>query len=163
MLELKLTLHNIEKYNENLKSMKVRTSDIKGAAPVVFDIISKDIDNRFNKSPLTQLGGIVPPNIYWEKLSETTFKINPARFNRQILIDTGRLRKSVTNINDAENIARTYHRQFIYGTDVPYAKEVNKKRQFIKFHPELIRKINRYLLAYIILGDKAKDSQYASQ
>lgn len=68
------------------------------------------IDNSFNE-------GHSPLGAVWRGLSEATKQINPSRDGGRPLLDTGRLRNSITT--------RVEQRRMVFGSNVEYAAAQN--------------------------------------
>lgn len=142
---------------KKITEMNLRIEEIKEVAPLIHKKLEEDVLNRFEKAPITQLGGYVPGNVYWLPLKKKTLQQRPDRLNKQILTDTGRLKESL-KVGNSENIAGTYYKQITFGSKVPYAKRQQSMRKYLFLHPELMKEISKVLKLYVKYGKEKTEN-----
>ena len=113
----------------------------------IADIIRQDIEKRFQTAPPAQTGGYVyPGNVQWVECSVGYLDSRPDRREGQLLIDTGKLKDSLTISDFPESLFRVDGLGFKFGTEVEYAGKQNDKRPFLFYHYELEKEIMETIL-----------------
>ena len=131
--------------------IKQRSGDLRPVGTTIGLLIQSDVDERFNSAPGTESGGSVYGGLSWAALSEAYLKSRPDRRGGQILRDTGELLSSFT-IGGRGNVFRPDSNSVTFGSALPKARGLNKKRPMLAVHPPLVDAVARAILAYIAEG-----------
>lgn len=154
-MKFNLELEGFEELDEKLEKFE-RKDNLRLQEGIV-EIIRNDIMQRFLSSPSTTSGGVVHGEAYWRALKEGYLRQRPDRALGQVLIDTGRLKDSLT-IPGAPGSYVTYGGDSIeFGTDVEYAEELNKTWNILFFHLGLMEKITRWAVQYYVENKERPD------
>jgi hypothetical protein len=153
-LEIQFNISNLEENVKRINRMRRRveledSKDITQLNDIFGAIMRDDLKARFGSSPPTTSGGTVYPNIYWRQLTDSYLRQRPERLTGQIYIDTGRLQESLTKVGP-ENISEIRGQAYFFGTTVPYAEKLQSYRTILVFHPDLIEKLNKAYIAWLI-------------
>lgn len=113
-------------------------------------VMADDVQQRFASSPATVSGGFVHGGEFWKPLSESYLRMRPERAQGKIYIDTQNLMRSF-NVGSPKNISRfTDSLTFEFGTNVPYAEELQTVRQIVFFYDALLDKIALEFLEWAV-------------
>jgi len=149
MLEINLDTSGLNNLKEQLKQQQENLRNSEGFNKILSKIVSEDVTKRFNEAPKTQKGGEVHGGEIWKPLKQSTLKQRPDRLNKQILVDTGRLKNSFS-INNPENKVSNSFQSWTYGSRVPYAGKQNKSRKILFWHKDLLDKVQKAYMEYIM-------------
>ena len=149
-LKQEVDFSELAKTVERLAQIELKASDLQGeAATGIRLILQQDVDYRFKTAPSTQTGGAVYGGVSWSSLSESYMANNPRRYNGQILRDTGELQQSLTSEGSPYNIYDVGESYLVFGTSLPKAAKLQKKRSFVFWHTQLVEKIAGFLANYL--------------
>ncbi|ARV58061.1 hypothetical protein BZZ01_04910 [Nostocales cyanobacterium HT-58-2] len=148
-LTLEIDARDIQKASDRLRGIALRASDITNAGEGIRLILQADVDYRFLHAPATETGGEVYGGERWEALSEAYLVARPERLGGQILRDTGELQQSLTASGSPNQVFSVTNTDLIFGTALPKAVGLQKKRPFLFWHPLLIEKVAEYLANYL--------------
>lgn len=118
-------------------------SDFRKRRAIIGQILVADVDERFNSAPRVRAGGVVYGGAMWPALSDPYLVANPRREGGQILRDTGELQQSFTGDGKIYNVARN---EIEFGTALPKARGLQRKRPMLFIHGELLEEIEAALL-----------------
>jgi len=143
-----LDLSELENINDRLKDLQLKAEDFDAAAPGIRLLLQEDVDLRFQSSPNTETGGDVWGGEKWAPLSRVYLASHPYRLNGQILRDTGELQQSFT----AEGSYEIEGKSIVFGSALPKAGHLARKRPIVFWHPVLLEKVADYLTRYMSAG-----------
>lgn len=118
-------------------------SDFRKKAAAIRQVLVADVDERFNSSPRVRSGGIVYGGVTWPVLSDRYLAANPRREGGQILRDTGELLNSFTGEGAIYNVGKN---EIEFGTALPKARGLQRKRPMLFIHGELLEEVETTLL-----------------
>ncbi|PZV19183.1 MAG: hypothetical protein DCF22_00515 [Leptolyngbya sp.] len=136
---------------KQLQALATRTSDLSGVAPKLYAIAQKDFTLRFQSSPSVTSSAAVYGGATWNRLSDAYLKRNPNRKGGKQLIDTGELRRSFLR-GKPGNIARVVGKTVEFGSSLPKAEWMNKKRPLVVEHEQLAKEAGAAIETYITTG-----------
>ena len=123
----------------------VTISDIEFLKDGTAEIIEEDIATRFDSSPATLAGGVVWGDRYWKPLSAAYLAQRPERGSGKLLKDTGELEDSFP-ISNRNNIVEIDGNAIVFGSKLPKAAGLQKDREIVFLHPDLIEEVEEYWL-----------------
>ena len=147
-MEVTLRIAGLREAIANLKGMAGRAANITPIARDILLIAQADVDERFNTAPRAESGGTTYGGVFWAPLTEPYLNSNPRRRGGQILRDTGELQQSY-GIGGAGNVAIARPDQIVFGSALPKARYLGKKRPQVYLHPELVETVRNAVEAYV--------------
>ena len=151
-MQLSITSNNLDKLQDNFAQIQKRGGDVSQAIDGVCSLVSEDVGLRFAGSPSVESGGTVWGGVTWLPLTEYTLRLHPDRKGGKLLIDTHKLELSFIKGNPDNIATSTRNNEMVFGTRVPYAPKLQKKRPIIFWHDVLYKKVLDYLQAWIVYG-----------
>lgn len=151
-MQLSITSTNLDKLQAQFKEIERRGGDVSLAIDGVAGLVSEDVGLRFAGSPSVETGGTVWGGVVWLPLTEYTLRLRPDRKGGKLLIDTHKLELSFIKGNPDNIATSTRSNEMVFGTRVPYAAKLQKKRPIIFWHDILYKKVTDYLQAWIVYG-----------
>ena len=118
-------------------------SDFRKKAAAIGQVLVADVDERFNSAPRVRTGGVVYGGAVWPALTDPYLAANPRREGEQTLRDTGELQQSFTGDGKIYNVSS---REIEFGTDLPKAQGLQKKRPMLFIHDELLEEVEAVLV-----------------
>ena len=118
-------------------------SDFRKQSAAIRQVLVADVDERFNSSPRVRSGGVVYGGVTWPALSDRYLAANPRREGGQILRDTGELLNSFTGEGAIYNVGKN---EIEFGTALPKARGLQRKRPMLFIHGELLEVIESVLV-----------------
>lgn len=113
-------------------------------------VMSEDLALRFGSSPATTQGGQVYGDVFWKPLSESYLKNRPERVQGRIYIDTGELMRSF-DVNSSHIVSEfDKDLKYNFGTRIPYAEKLNEMRPIVVLHQELLDKLAKEFLDWLL-------------
>ncbi|MEO0538779.1 MAG: hypothetical protein AAF215_33590 [Cyanobacteria bacterium P01_A01_bin.123] len=120
-----------------------KISDFRERKAAIQQILVADVDERFNSAPRVRAGGVVYGGVNWPALTDPYLKANPRREGGQVLRDTGELQQSFTGDGQIYNVGKN---EIEFGTALPKARGLQRKRPMIFIHDELLEEVEATLL-----------------
>ena len=153
-LEANFNSKDLEKFIETLQErVNLDKAEVRqNLAEKMQEIMFQDLQLRFASSPPTVLGGRVYGDVTWQALSDSYLRKRPDRLQGKIYIDTSALKNSLVSIN-TNNISEFEGTTYKFGTRIPYAEKLQKYRQIVFWHPELLEKISSLYAKFAIQDD----------
>lgn len=154
-LEFEINLEELDTLQEyidqlekkiDLEDFEVQSSLLEKLQAVLFE----DLQKRFASAPPVTLGGVVYGGATWNALSDSYLRSRPDRLNGRIYIDTGALKNSLVSLTPDTISSFESSTEFKFGTRIPYAEKLQKLRQIIYWHPELLQKIAEVYLNFLV-------------
>lgn len=152
-MQLSITSTNLDKLQAQFNEIERRGADVSLAIDGVAGLVSEDVALRFAGSPSVETGGTVWGGVVWLPLTEYTLRLRPDRKGGKLLIDTHKLELSFIKGNPDNIATSTRSNEMVFGTRVPYAAKLQKKRPIIFWHDILYKKVLDYLQAWIVNGE----------
>jgi phage gpG-like protein len=147
--EMQEYLNQLEK-RIDLEDLRIQQELSKRLQTVMF----RDLEKRFASSPPTVLGGTVYGGSNWRALSDSYLRNRPDRAQGKIYIDTGALKESLVSLTPNTISSFESGTEYKFGTRIPYAEKLQKMRQIIYWHPELVEEIAQVYLDFVIEKEK---------
>jgi hypothetical protein len=153
-LEANFDSSKLEKFLKELeKRVELTNSEVRQLlAERMQKIMFQDLQLRFASSPPTTIGGPVYGSVTWSKLTDSYLAKRPDRLAGRIFIDTAALKNSLVSVN-VNNISTFEGTEYKFGTRLPYAEKLQKKRPIVFWHPALLEKIASLYANFVIQED----------
>lgn len=139
-MDVNVQVRGLNQAIARLKDMGKRMQDIRPVSRDILLAVQADVDRRFSQSPPTETGGNVWGGEYWPHLTEEYLSSNPRRVGGQLLRDTGELQQSF-GVGQVGNIAIARPQEIVFGSSLPKARGLAKKRPLVFAHPVLLEDI----------------------
>jgi hypothetical protein len=114
----------------------------------VIGLVVRDIRTRFLLAPLTQTGGYVLGGVYWRPVQPEYLYKRPERKGGKLLVDTGRLKDTLTNTANAQFYAKLDGAGLVIGSDLAYAGYQHNMRPIVFQHKNLTESIYKLFESY---------------
>jgi hypothetical protein len=147
-VDVTLQISGLKEALAQLRKMGERASDVAPIARDIFLTVQSDVDERFASAPDTGSGGVVWGGATWPHLSEAYLNRNPRRVGGQILRDTGELMQSY-GIGGAGNVAIARPDMITFGSALPKARGLARKRPQVFVHPALIEAVEHVIVHHV--------------
>jgi hypothetical protein len=128
-----------------------RAGNLNPVARNVGLVCQSDVDERFNSSPGVRQSGRVYGGVTWERLTESYLRSNPRREGGQQLRDTGELAQSFL-VGRKGNVLKSDNTSITFGSALPKARWMNRKRKLLPIHPQLVQGVARAIELYLTRG-----------
>lgn len=125
-----------------------RSQDISPIGLTLGLIAQADVDQRFESAPGVRQSGEVWGGVFWPALSDPYLAANPRREGGQQLRDTGELLNSF-QVGGFGNVFRSGEDFMIFGSALPKAAGLNRLRQLVVVHPELVEQWRQAIALWI--------------
>ncbi|HEY9657678.1 MAG TPA: hypothetical protein V6C65_04375 [Allocoleopsis sp.] len=152
-VELSIEKDDLNQVEDFFSSATERLDDWTEAGEDIVTMIRDDVKLRFQSSPAPGMGGMVYGDVYWRPLREGYLLNRPDRRSGQILIDSGTLKRSVTE-DTPESYTEINEEEIIVGTRVPYAERLQREFPFMFWHPILLDRVSKHLADWYLTGKK---------
>lgn len=143
-----IEIKGLDQVISRIDGIRIRANDLSAIARDTALVIQADVDERFDTAPSTTSGGAVYGGLTWEPLTEAYLKRNPRRQGGQLLRDTGELQQSFT-IGNSGNVFQYDNHSVTFGSALPKARGLAKKRPMIVVHDELVDTIQALWREYV--------------
>lgn len=144
-------IDGLEQAITSLEGIGDRVSDIRGMSRDILLACQADTDRRFDSAPRTETGGAVYGGINWPALSDRYLRDNPRRQGGQVLRDFGTLQQSY-GLGRTGNISDVSSDEIVYGSALPKARYLARKRPQVFLHRELIQVATNIVEAHVLGG-----------
>lgn len=137
----------------NLSKVGDRVSRL-GEGQIGRDILlacAADVDQRFGAAPPVAQGGAVWGGQTWPAVSPEYLNRNPRRVGGQLLRDTGELQQSY-GLGGTGNIALQRPDMIVFGSTLPKARGLGKRRPQVFIHPALAETVANIIELHIAGG-----------
>ncbi len=147
MLQSSIDLTELAKLNQTIASLALKAEDMNAIAPGIRILLVEDVDLRFDSSPIVERGGTVYGGEYWAPVQGRYLRDRPDRLGGQLLRDTGELQQSFSadlgyyGVTDSSSIE--------FGSILPKAGRLNRKRPIVFWHPELLAKVADFIVGVV--------------
>lgn len=148
-MRIRFTATGLTELSEAAKQAGGKISDLREFAPSLFLLIQSDIDERFRSAPGVRETGQVYGGVEWPNLTEAYLSQNPRRESGQQLRDTGELNQSF-QVGGYGNIADANKRELTFGTSLPKAAGLHKKRPLVVVHSDLVEAMSNLITGEFI-------------
>jgi hypothetical protein len=132
-----------------LEGIGDRSSNVRGMSRDILLAAQADVDARFESAPRVETGGAVVGGVNWPRLSPRYLKANPRRVGGQVLRDFGTLQQSY-GLGQVGNIATVSSNEIVFGSALPKARGLAKRRPQVFIHAGLIRTVTNIVEAYAL-------------
>lgn len=133
----------------SLESVGDRIQDVRGMSRDILLAAQADVDARFDSAPPVETGGAVVGGINWPALSGEYLRDNPRRQGGQVLRDYGVLQNSY-GLGQAGNIATVGNDEIVFGSALPKARYLARRRPQVFLHAGLIQTVTNIVEAYAL-------------
>jgi hypothetical protein len=144
-------IDGLERAIASLQGVGDRIADVRGMSRDILLACQADTDRRFESSPRTESGGPVYGGINWPALSPQYLRDNPRRQGGQVLSDFGTLKQSY-GLGRTGNISEVSTDEIVYGSALPKARYLARKRPQVFLHRELIQVVTNIVEAHVLGG-----------
>lgn len=151
MLDLQIT--GLKEARVLVGGVRDRAGNLLPVANALYGVAERDAASRFASSPSVKSTAQVYGGVQWENLTEAYLRSRRDRQGGKQLIDTGELRDSFKR-GKPGNVATATGDTVTFGSNLPKAVGLNRKRPLLVVHPELIRQATIAYSDWIIRGTK---------
>jgi phage gpG-like protein len=146
-MQTQLDLSELSRLNSTIENLKLKPEQIPQAAAGIRLIIQSDVDQRFDSSPGVSTGGTVWGDEYWAAVQPQYLEYHPRRVGGQLLRDTGELQQSFTA--EGTSAYAVSGDEIVFGSALPKAGGLNRKRPIVFWHPYLVEQVAEYLANWL--------------